>query len=172
MLFLPDTTRNVCRGMTFIESTHHNMFWRIRMKTKRLALLAATGVTVLVSSMAFAAGSGGTGSGTSGADTKMGIATGGNLNAEAGGSTTGKVGVGVGANTDASAGANSGGMATSHTNSEGVTNTNGVAASDRATAQSDVGGVQSGQTETQGHTSVTKRHHHVVKTTKTAPDGS
>jgi hypothetical protein len=146
------------------------------MKTKRLALLAATGVTVLVSSMAFAAGSGGTGSSTSGADTKMGIAPGDNVNAEAGGNTAGKVGVGVGANTDTSAGtnagANAGGMATGHTSSEGAANTNGVAASDRATAKSDVGGVQSGQTETQGHTSVTKRHHHVAKTTKATSEGS
>jgi hypothetical protein len=152
------------------------------MKTKRFALLAATGVTVLASSLAFAAGSGVTGSTNSGTDATMGATPGGNIGADAGS----KAGAHVGTSADASAGTggglNAGGMSASRMSAEGAANTNGVTAGDRdkglaraedrSSAQTGVGGVQPNQTEGQGSTSKSTRHHRVGKTPKTPPEGS
>jgi hypothetical protein len=146
----------------------------MNIKTKRLALLAATGATVLASSLAFAAGSGVAGSTNSGTDATMG------------GTPGGKAGTNVGTSADTSAGTggglNAGGMSTSRMSAEGAANTNGVTAGDRdkgltraedrSSAQTGVGGVQPSQTEGQGSTSKTPRHHRVGKTPKTTPEGS
>jgi hypothetical protein len=139
------------------------------MKTKRLALFAATGVSVLVSSMTFAAGSGGNGSSATGTDTTMGPAAGSNTRADSGS----KAGAGT-------SGPNAEGMSTDRMSRES-TNTNGVnagdrdkgsaRAQDRAATQSGMGGVQPGQDEAHGGTSST-RHHRIGKMPKTGPEGS
>jgi hypothetical protein len=129
------------------------------MKTKRLAVFAATGLSIAFSSIAFAAGAGG---GTAAPDNTTG------------GTATGNMSAGAGAATN--------GTPTTRMGSERATNSNGMNATDRdkglsraedrSATQSGVGGVQSGDTDAHGRSSTMKRHHHIGKSPKAAPDDS
>ncbi len=120
------------------------------MKTKRLALWAATGVTALASSIALAAGSADTGTATGGTGATAGSTS--NLSA--------------GTSTDTRAG----GTSSNQMSNEGMTNSNGINATDRdkgaaraedrSAVKGGVGGAQSDEAQGQGRSpSTTQRHH-------------
>lgn len=188
MLLRPETTGNVCSRSGFIEFTHRNLFWRIRMKTKRWTLMAATGVTVLVSSMAFAAG--GSSSTTVGTDTLGAKST---TNATVGADTSGTGGTTSGANAGTSAGtsggtsagvsagsdlnattppAPAGGMSSSHMSTEGAANTNGANAVDRdkGAARAEDRAEVNGKSSTRTRTST--KHHKIAKPAASDASGS
>lgn len=150
------------------------------MKAKRLALLAATGMTVLASSMAFAAG---TSSGTDVGTRTTVTPPAGPVSGDTGGTTSGTTDAGSRSGTNPSS---------IQMSPQGASNTNGMASPDRETGlpraeersatQSDRGGVQPGQDESQGRSS-TKSHQKKRTqkpgtsptspgTTSTSPDGS
>ena len=150
------------------------------MKTKRWTLMAATGVTVLVSSMAFAAGSN-TGSAV-GTDT-LGVKS--TTNATVGADTSGTGGTTSGANAGTSAGANAGsnlstttpatpagGMSSSQMSTEGAANTNGPNSADRdkGTARAEDRAELSGKTSS--HTRTSTKHHKVAKPAASDASGS
>ncbi|TXC85534.1 hypothetical protein [Paraburkholderia azotifigens] len=162
------------------------------MKTKRWTLLAATGVTVLISSMAFAAGTdtGSTaGTGTLGGKSTM-SATVGTDTGGTGGTTTGanagaNAGVNAGAKLGAAApatpgtagtgaGTSAGGMSSSHMSTEGAANTSGMNSTDAdkgaARAEDGTSAQISGKTNT--HTRTSMKHHKVAKPATTDSSGS
>lgn len=148
------------------------------MKAKRLALLAATGMTVLASSMAFAAG---TSSGTDAGTRTTVTPPAGPVSGDTGGTTSGTTDAGSRSGTNPSS---------IQMSPQGASNTNGMASPERETglpraeersATQDRGGVQAGQDE-QGRSS-TKSHQKKRTqkpgasptspgTTSTSPDGS
>ncbi|BCZ85757.1 hypothetical protein PTKU64_94320 (plasmid) [Paraburkholderia terrae] len=159
------------------------------MKTKRWTLLAATGVTVLVSSMAFAAGSD-TGS-TAGTSTLGGKSTmSATVGTDTGGTTTGanagaNAGVNAGANLGTAtratpgtagtgAGTSAGGKSSSHMSTEGAANTDGMNSADAdkgtARAEDSTSAQISGKTNT--HTRTSMKHHKVAKPATTDSSGS
>lgn len=150
------------------------------MKTKRSMLMAATGVTVLVSSMAFAAGS--NTSTTVGTDTLGAKST---TNATVGADTSGTGGTTSGGNAGMSAGANAGsnldattppapagGMSSSHMSTEGAANTNGANSVDRdkGTARAEDRAEVGGKSST--HTRTSTKHHKIAKPAASDASGS
>lgn len=160
------------------------------MKTKRWTLLAATGVTVLASSMAFAAGSdtGSTvGAGSLGAKSTT-SATVGTDTSGTGGTTTGTnagagAGVNAGSNLGATtpstpgttgAGTSAGGMSSSHMSTEGAANTNGLNATDpdKGTARAEDRSNTDVTGKAKTHTRTSMKHHKVAKPSTTDSSGS
>lgn len=162
------------------------------MKTKRWTLLAATGMTVLVSSMAFAAGSDtgstaatgalgakGTTSATVGADMSGtgATTTGANAGANAGvnaGSNLGATTAATPGTAGAGTGTHAGGMSSSHMSTEGAANTNGMNSPDAdkggARAEDSAGAQVGGKAGT--HSRTTMKHHKVAKPAATDSSGS
>ena len=127
------------------------------METKRWALRVATGLTVLASSVAFAAAGGNGGAG--------------------GGAGNGGGHAGLGA----AAGGKAGGVSGSHMSGKGMTNTNGfeagdrdkglARAADRSATQAEREGVKPGHSHTHTH-KASNTHHHRVSTPVTETVGS
>ncbi|GLU34153.1 hypothetical protein WKR88_04710 [Trinickia caryophylli] len=156
------------------------------MKTKRWTLWAATGMSVIVSSVAFAAGSAGTAATGTSTDTTVGTSAGATVGGTSGSGASTNLNGGAGVNAATAPGINAGGTSSSHMSSEGTANSNGVdsqnratglsRAEDRASAQSDLGGAQSTQdqsgatTKSTTKSKKTQRHHVRKPTSTTSPD--